>query len=268
MGQIVTLTAIPDAGQDFISWSGSISGTKPVLSLVMDGHKIMIANFGLPIPVALNNSNLVWTTGGNAPWFGQTEVSDDGLGAAQSGPLVCPWSATGVWTEQQSWLQTVTNLSQPMQVSFWWNVSSQPPNGLSYSVDGTVFASISGSGAGWQYLQTNLPAGNHTLLWTYTQYNGDNPENLVYSDAAWVDEVKIAQTVPQASAPLLSIDLTITNTVLIFWPAPSTGFGLQQSFALSSTSWANVTNAINIVGGQNQVTISPASSSVYYLNPA
>jgi hypothetical protein len=266
MGQVVTLTAIPDPGQSFTSWSGSISGTKPNVSVIMDGHKTITANFGLSLPVALDNANLVWTTGGDAPWFGQTEFSDDGNGAAQSGPVICPVGSGGPgdWVSQQSWLEAEANLSQPEQLSFWWNVSSQPTNGCTFSVDGTVYASISGNGRGWQYVQTDLSSGIHILSWDYNQYNSDNPTNVSYSDAAWVDEVMLALNITQANAPLLAIDLTSTNTVLISWPAPSTGFRLQQNSTLSSASWASVTNAINVVGGQNQVTISPASSSLFY----
>jgi hypothetical protein len=264
MGQVVTLTAIPDPGQDFISWSGSLPGGKPVISLVMDSHKTMTANFGLPLSAAFDNSNLIWATGGNAPWFGQTEVSEDGFGAAQSGPLVCPWSAAAVWTEQQSWLETETNLNQTMQLSFWWSVSSQPTNGCTFSVDGTVYASISGTGAGWQYVQTDLPTGDHTLMWTYTQYNGDAPTNISYSDAAWVDEVMITPITPPASAPFLGIGLANTNTVVIFWSAPSTGFRLQQNSLLTGANWTSVTNAVNVVNGQNQVSVSPAKSSLFY----
>src|SRR5207253_7230138 len=39
-------------------------------------------------------------------------------------------------------------------------------------------------------------------------------------------------------APLLTIRLTSTNTALVSWPSPSTGFNLQQNTNLSAASWA------------------------------
>jgi hypothetical protein len=265
MGQFVTLTAVPDPGQDFISWSGSVSGTKPVISLIMDSNKTITANFGLPLSVALDNTSLAWTSGGNAPWSGQTQVSEDGLGAARSGPLVCPASIDiPHWTPQQSLLDAEASLTQRAQLSFWWSVSSQPPNGCTFSVDGALYASISGTGAGWQNVQTSLSAGNHILEWNYTQYESDSPTNLAYSDAAWVDEVMLTPNITQANPPYLGIDLANTNTVLIFWPASFTGFRLQQNSALTSTNWTSVTNAVNVVNGQNQVTVTPANSSLFY----
>src|ERR1039457_4102307 len=91
MGQLVTLTAIPDPGQGFVGWSGSATGTKSTLSLFMNTNESVTANFGFPLGVALDNTNLVWTTTGNDLWFGQAEVSQDGAGAAHSGPIVGFW---------------------------------------------------------------------------------------------------------------------------------------------------------------------------------
>lgn len=62
--------------------------------------------------------------------------------------------------------------------------------------------------------------------------------------------------VPTPGAPLLSIFRTATNSVVITWPAPSTGFVLQQNSAIGTTNWANLTTTNIVVGGQNQVTIS------------
>lgn len=40
-------------------------------------------------------------------------------------------------------------------------------------------------------------------------------------------------------APLLSIFATTTNTVVVSWPSPSTGFNLQVNTDLSTTNWAS-----------------------------
>src|SRR5436190_23908160 len=42
----------------------------------------------------------------------------------------------------------------------------------------------------------------------------------------------IIAAVQTPSSPLLRIALTTTNTVIVAWPAPSTGFSLQQNSAL------------------------------------
>jgi hypothetical protein len=214
MGQIVTLAAVPDAGQMFLGWSGSATGTNSTISFTMNSNSTVIANFGLPLAVALDNTNLTWTTGGDAPWFGQTQVSEDGLGAAQSGVL---------GGGQQSWLQAVTNLSQSMDLGFWWNVSSQPPDALTFSVDGVIYATISGTACGWQFVQANLSAGVHTLVWIYTKQSNDSPTGIPFADSGWVDEVSFTSVSTNCVSP---------PSGLVDW-------------------WQGDGNTLDIVGGDN-----------------
>jgi hypothetical protein len=183
MGQVITLTAIPDTGQDFLGWGGAATGTKTSIALVMSTNQTVSASFGIPLPVALDNPNLVWTTGGSAAWYGQTAVSEDGTNAAQTGLIS---------NSQQTWLQGVaSNLTQNCQLSFWWNVSSQSPDNLAFALDGTQLYSIASEAVGWQHVIVNLTAGTHTLLWTYTKGGGDVPTGIPFTDSGWVDQVQI-----------------------------------------------------------------------------
>jgi len=65
-------------------------------------------------------------------------------------------------------------------------------------------------------------------------------------------------------SPRLDIQLTPTNAALLSWPAPSTGFTLQQKAALNAANWANVTNTTVVTNGQNQVVVSPRAGTQYY----
>ena len=65
-------------------------------------------------------------------------------------------------------------------------------------------------------------------------------------------------------APVLRIFMTGTNTAVVAWPAPSTGFVLQQNSNLVSTVWSPVTNAVNVVGSENHVIISPPAGNRYF----
>jgi hypothetical protein len=67
-------------------------------------------------------------------------------------------------------------------------------------------------------------------------------------------------------APFLSVSVTTTNTVLLSWPYPSTGFGLQQNGAVGTTNWVGVTNVPAQVGQQLQVQLQrPAGNRFYRL---
>ena len=65
-------------------------------------------------------------------------------------------------------------------------------------------------------------------------------------------------------APLLKIFLTSTNTAVVSWPAPSTGFSLQQNTDLSTTNWVAPTETINNNGTVNFIIVSPPASQRFY----
>jgi hypothetical protein len=66
--------------------------------------------------------------------------------------------------------------------------------------------------------------------------------------------------------------LTITpsgSSVILSWPASSTGFYLQQSASVSVTNWSNVSQTTNVVNGTNEVTIPATSGNLFFrlVNP-
>ena len=261
LGQLVTLTATPDAGQGFVGWSGAVTANKTTVSLFMNTNESVVANFGFPLGVALDNTNLVWTTTGNALWFGQAEVSEDGISSAQSGPIVSYWNGS-FFTGDQTTLQTTFFLSQPQQLGFWWKVSSQPPDGVYFSINSNLVATLSGQSVPWQNVQTNLASGVYTLTWTYAKGPVNNPDGILYLDAAWVDQVSL--TAAAASTPTLEVLRTGPNTILLYWPVSSSVFRLQQTVALNPASWTNTTNTVNAVNGTNQVSVDAVDNSQFY----
>ena len=66
-------------------------------------------------------------------------------------------------------------------------------------------------------------------------------------------------------APSLSITLTSTNTVLLSWPSPSTGFALQQNTnSLASVNWSNVSATIQDNGTIKYIIVNPSSANRFY----
>jgi hypothetical protein len=70
--------------------------------------------------------------------------------------------------------------------------------------------------------------------------------------------------VQMPGAPLLSVSLTTTNTVLVSWPYPSTGFSLQQNGVLGTTNWVNESNPPVQVGQQWQLIVPPQSGNRFF----
>ena len=156
--------------------------------------------------------DLVFTTGstvagGNA-WYGQKSVSRNDGDAAQSGFM------TGSYG--QNWLETT--VKEAGTFSFWWNVSSEPTyDHLKFEIDGIEKARISGTDGDWQKLTYEIPAGTHTLRWTYVK----DEINDFGQDAGWVDWITWTPTPAPLKPTVTATDGTRTDAVLVSWTLPS-----------------------------------------------
>ena len=123
----------------------------------------------------------------------------------------------------------------------------------SYSIDWYKIAGGGGSSTGGQYVVSG----------TIGQHDAGGPMtggNYSLIGGFW----SIVAAIQTPGAPLLTVTLTSTNTVVITWPAPSTGFVLQQNNDLKTSLWGNVNATVNVVNGQNQVIVSPPIGNAFY----
>src|SRR5580765_1321498 len=65
-------------------------------------------------------------------------------------------------------------------------------------------------------------------------------------------------------APLLTITLSSTNTVMVSWPSPSTGFGLQQNPNLNTPNWTTPSETVTDSGTNKFIIVNPPTGSRYY----
>lgn len=138
----------------------------------------------VPLPFALNNSNVLWTTDNtNSPWYGQTTISHDGIASAETFVL---------GDNQHTSLKTT--VTGPATLGFWWKVSSQ--TNADYLTFATNRLAISGE-VDWQHQTVYLPAGLIPLDWTYTK----DASNSAGLDRAFVDEVTL---VAGGTAPFIT----------------------------------------------------------------
>ena len=144
----------------------------------------------VPLPFALDNSDVTWTTDVNFPWYGQMIVSHDGVASAQTGMI-----GDGAQTPLRA------TVSGPGTLSFWWQVSSQAgADTLSFAYGSKLQATISGEVA-WQQLQFYIPAGTQLLQWTYAK----NASGQAGQDHGWVDQVSY---VGGATLPFITLQPT------------------------------------------------------------
>lgn len=121
---------------------------------------------------ALNATNLEWTTSGDGLWFAETNISHDGVAAAQTGTIS---------NNQSSVLETT--VTGPGTLTFWWQVPFQGTHALVFYIDGIAQESIYGSS--WRQRTNYLGDGNHVLQWVFTNYYGLGVAN----DTGSLDEV-------------------------------------------------------------------------------
>jgi len=125
-----------------------------------------------------------------------------------------------------------------------------------YSIDWFAIAGGGGTSTG----------GVFTVTGTIGQADGGHMSggNFSLDGGFWA----IIAAVQTPGAPTLRVVRTTTNTVVIAWPDPSTGFSLQQNAVVNnSPAWANVTNVSPVVVGSEKHVIlsSPVGNRFYRL---
>lgn len=179
LGTNMTVTATPDSGWRFDHWSGDLAGatiTNNRITVAMNSMRHVTAHFVLlDLAEALDTTNLLWTTGGDSPWTGQTAVTWDCIDAARSGVI---GNLGMTWVE--------TQVTGPGTLAFQWRCSSEAQYDFSYFlVDGVVRSWLTGSDTNWVAMEVELGEGDHVLTWEYWK----DESNASGTDACWVDSV-------------------------------------------------------------------------------
>jgi uncharacterized delta-60 repeat protein len=209
----------------------------------------------LTLGEALDAPQLAWSSGGNAPWTGQTAVTHDGMDAAQSGAIS---------DSQETWVET--SVMGPGPLSFWWKVSSEPGyDYLEFYTNGVRVTRIAGE-VNWQAWNGTLGTGTQVLRWRYIKDSGGNSGQ----DRGWVDQVSFT---PPVGPPVIVTQPT-NQTVTVggigtFLVAVTGGLPLSYQWRFYGTNLAGQTNASLVLPGvaTNQagpyaVVVTNASGSV------
>ena len=187
------------------------------------------------LPTALNTPGWTWTTSVPAAWFGETNITNDGFEAAQSGLV-----PNGKSSALQA---TVTG---PGTLTYWWMFPPLPgtyqslyPNTLSFSSSqGNASASVY-STAGWQQKTIYLGAGQQTLTWNYSRFPFASPQST-----GWVDQVSFTPGGTPPAFTSMSPDKyvraksSLALSVVAYGTPP-----LAYQWQLNGTNLLNQTNA-------------------------
>jgi hypothetical protein len=285
------------ASNEWTSVASSTDGSKLVVVAIGDIH------FNAPgFVYTSTNFGTTWTQQTNAPGFSWTTVASaaDGNKLAvftadeiyistnsgntwkQANNPPQDWAAVGssqaiCWSADGSRLAVALsggNFQQPLPIyistnlGVTWTLTSAPTNNwtsVASSSDGSKLAATSivssNSTPGPIYTSTNFgitwTSSDVSGMWTSVAMSADGSKLVAVSRPGGIYTL---QTTP---APQLNLATSSSNLALS-WIIPSTNFVLQQSSDL--TSWADVTNTpvLNLTNLQNEVILSPTSSSGFY----
>jgi hypothetical protein len=102
---------------------------------------------------------------------------------------------------------------------------------------------------------------------TGVAFNGVLDELSIYNRALSPAEIQAlfnAGSAGKCGAPALGISVTSTNTALVVWPSPSTGFALEQNTNLVTTNWAAVSEPITDTGTNKFIIVNPPAGQQFY----
>jgi hypothetical protein len=74
----------------------------------------------------------------------------------------------------------------------------------------------------------------------------------------------IIAAVQLPGSPLLTITRTTTNTVVVSWPSPSTGFVLQQNPVVNTTNWVNFGQTPADNGTTKSIVVNPPTGNLFF----
>jgi len=104
--------------------------------------------------------------------------------------------------------------------------------------------------------------GQYSLSGTIGQHDASGPMkggNFAITGGFWS---QVAVQTP--GAPLLRIFTTSSNTTVVAWPAPSTGWTLERCSNLVAPSWSAAGGTVNVVGSENQFIIQAPTGNRFF----
>jgi len=138
---------------------------------------------------------------------------------------------------------------------------------------------------GWclvHLMAANAFAQGYTIDWYSIDGGGGTSTGAVYSVTATIGQVdagamsgtnysvtggfwSVVAALQTPGGPLLSVFRSATNTVIISWPSPSTGFALQQNSNVANTNgWSAYGGAVNDDGTNRSATLSAPTGNVFF----
>ncbi|HVH98605.1 MAG TPA: hypothetical protein VM869_07840, partial [Enhygromyxa sp.] len=118
-----------------------------------------------------------WVLTGANNWFGGTNMPHGGSFTAENGDI---------GDSQSSHMAVTLNFTAPGTVSFWYRYGTESGwDYLRFFIDDVQQVQWSGVGGWAQYQSVQIPAGQHTLRWSYMKDSSLSSNG----DTVWIDDI-------------------------------------------------------------------------------
>jgi hypothetical protein len=126
------------------------------------------------------------------------------------------------------------------------------PAGAQYSIDWHKVAGGGGTSTG----------GVYSVRGTIGQHDAGGP--MTGGDFSITGGFWALYAVQTPGAPILSIQLTTTNTALVYWPSPSTGYHPEVNTNLNTANWVTPAEPVQDNGIIKYILINPPAGNRFY----
>lgn len=203
---------------------------------------------GQTLSEALNNTNLIWRTGGSGGWFSQSAVTHDGVAAIQN---------LNTAEMSDTWIETT--VTGPGTIEYWWKVADYI---FSLQINGVETTNILWN-VDWNKAVLPVPAGSQTLRWNF--FRGPSWQG-VGNNICWLDQVTFTPSPPAIILNPTNAPSITTNQQFSFGfiTRSNASYAVQYVNSLTNTNWLVLTNILG--NGKQAPVLDPSliQSNRYY----
>ena len=266
-GSLINFVATPAAGYHLVSWTLGADtnslGTNNTIAHIVAFDNVMFAKF------APDNPNLLLgvipvasgtVTGAGAYAYGSAVTVN---AAPAVGYVFVNWkNGTTVVSTNASYSLTLTDGTYLIATFVASNrtitATAAPVAGGSVTGAGVV-------GNGAIVTLTAIPfAGYAFTNWTLGGVAAGTNNPVTFDALANYNFVANFTVAPVITSPTLTFAAPTAGTLGFVWPTNAAGFVLQQNSDLTTPNWTAVTNAVSVVGSNNQVTLTATNGNRFY----
>ncbi|HMJ90712.1 MAG TPA: immunoglobulin domain-containing protein, partial [Candidatus Acidoferrum sp.] len=229
--QLTILGASPAQAGDYSVIVSNAGGWIPSASARLT------VNPSIDLAEAIDTLELFVTTDGDAPWTGHSVVTHDGSDAARNGIV-----------DHGQFSAMRTMVIGPGLLGFWWKVSSETNDVLTFALDAAPQATISGEVVEWRQRLVRIEDGAHFLDWIYNKDASDTSG----ADRAWVDQLTflpdgaVEASPPPIGAMTPRISVSETKARLTWIGRTDKTYKVFYKDDISDTDWTAIDDDVSV----------------------